>query len=39
MRGLGAGETARAVLDLAVEFADGGPLQDDATVVVVDVPA
>ena len=39
MRGLGATEAARAVLDLAVEFADGGPLQDDATVVVVDVPA
>ena len=39
MRGLGASEAARTVLDLAVEFADGGPLQDDATVVVVDVPA
>jgi len=39
MRGLGAVETARAVLDLAVAFADGGPLQDDATVVIVDVPA
>jgi phosphoserine phosphatase RsbU/P len=39
MRGLAAADAARAVLDRAVEFADGGPLQDDATVVVVDVPA
>jgi sigma-B regulation protein RsbU (phosphoserine phosphatase) len=39
MRGLAAPDAARAVLDRAVEFAGGGPLQDDATVVVVDVPA
>jgi sigma-B regulation protein RsbU (phosphoserine phosphatase) len=39
MSGLAAPEAARAVLDRAVEFADGGPLQDDATVVIVDVPA
>ena len=39
MRGLTATDAARAVLDRAVEFADGGPLQDDATVVIVDVPA
>jgi sigma-B regulation protein RsbU (phosphoserine phosphatase) len=39
MRGLAATDAARAVLDRAVEFADGGPLQDDATVVIVDVPA
>jgi serine phosphatase RsbU (regulator of sigma subunit) len=39
LRGLPAADAARAVLDLAVAFADGGPLQDDATVVVVDVPA
>jgi sigma-B regulation protein RsbU (phosphoserine phosphatase) len=37
MRGLGARETARAVLDHAVRYAGGGPLADDATVVVVDV--
>jgi len=39
MGGLAATDAARAVLDRAVEFADGGPLQDDATVVIVDVPA
>ena len=39
MRALAATDAARAVLDRAVEFADGGPLQDDATVVIVDVPA
>ncbi len=39
LRGLSAPEAARAVLEMAVRFADGGPLQDDATVVVVDVPA
>ena len=38
LSGLAAPEAARAVLDIAVRFADGGPLQDDATVVVVDVP-
>jgi sigma-B regulation protein RsbU (phosphoserine phosphatase) len=37
MRGLGAREAARAVLDHAVRYAGGGPLADDATVVVVDV--
>jgi serine phosphatase RsbU (regulator of sigma subunit) len=39
MRGLDATQAARAVLGRAVEFAGGGPLQDDATVVVADVPA
>jgi sigma-B regulation protein RsbU (phosphoserine phosphatase) len=37
MRGLSAPDAARAVLDLAVEFSGGDPLQDDATSVVVDV--
>jgi serine phosphatase RsbU (regulator of sigma subunit) len=37
MRGLGAREAARAVLDEAVRHAGGGGLADDATVVVVDV--
>jgi serine phosphatase RsbU (regulator of sigma subunit) len=37
MRGLSAPEAARAVLDLAVAFGGGHPLQDDATIVVVDV--
>ena len=36
-RGLNESEAARAVLVLAVDFAGGGPLADDATVVVVDV--
>jgi sigma-B regulation protein RsbU (phosphoserine phosphatase) len=39
LRGRAAPDAARAVLDLAVRFADGGPLQDDATVVIVDAPA
>ena len=34
---LTAPEAARAVLELAVDFSGGGPLGDDATVVVVDV--
>jgi phosphoserine phosphatase RsbU/P len=37
MEGLTASAAARAVLDLAVDFAGGGPLADDATVVVIDV--
>ena len=37
MSGQTAPEAARAVLDLAVGFAGGGPLGDDATVVIVDV--
>jgi len=37
MRGQTAAEAARAVLDLAVQFAGGGALADDATVLVVDV--
>jgi len=37
MRGRSAVEAARAVLDTAVDFAGGGPLGDDATVVIVDV--
>jgi serine phosphatase RsbU (regulator of sigma subunit) len=37
MREMGAREAARAVLDHAVRYAGGGPLADDATVVVVDV--
>jgi phosphoserine phosphatase RsbU/P len=37
MRGLGAKDAARAVLDFAVHYAGGGPLSDDATVVIVDV--
>ena len=31
-------DAARAVLALAVDFSEGDPLADDATVVVVDVP-
>ena len=37
MRGLGAKEAARGVLDFAVRYAGGGSLADDATVVIVDV--
>jgi phosphoserine phosphatase RsbU/P len=37
MRHRTAPEAARAVLDAAVDFAGGGPLGDDATVVIVDV--
>ena len=37
MRGRSARDTAGAVLDYAVRYAGGGPLADDATVVVVDV--
>jgi sigma-B regulation protein RsbU (phosphoserine phosphatase) len=33
-----AAEAAHALLEAAVNFAGGGPLADDATVVVVDVP-
>ena len=38
MRGMTAPDAARAVLALAVDFSEGDPLADDATVVVVDVP-
>ncbi len=37
MRAMSAAEAAGAVLAMAVDFAGGGPLADDATVVIVDV--
>ena len=37
MRGLTAPAAARAVLELAMDFSEGDPLGDDATIVIVDV--